>query len=218
MQKSPRNILWDLDGTLTDPKVGILTSIRYALEGRGYSAPPMDDLIWCIGPPLQESFATLVPTADPTEIDALIAKYRERFSVVGLFENELTPGIVSVLELLKTRRHYLATSKPHVFAKRILTHFNLAPYFAAIHGSELNGERSDKGDLIRHILATENLDPQECVMIGDRKHDIQGAKKAGGIVSIGVLWGYGSRTELESAGADHIFDSPQVLAEFLLKD
>lgn len=220
MSKPYRNILWDLDGTLTDPKIGILTSIRYALEGRGYPAPPMDDLVWCIGPPLQDSFSTLVPTADLAEVDALIAKYRERFSVTGLFENDLTPGITSVFEGLKDRKHFLATSKPHVFAKRILQHFNLTPYFAAIHGSELSGERSDKGDLIRHILVTENLEAQDCVMIGDRKHDIQGAKNASpkegpGLDSIGVLWGYGSRLELEAAGANQIVDTPEALLLFL---
>ena len=221
MPKPYKNILWDLDGTLTDPKIGILTSIRYALEGRGHTAPPMEELIWCIGPPLQDSFATLVPSADLTEINALIAKYRERFSVIGLFENEITPGITEVLSSLSDHRHYLATSKPHVFAKRILTHFNLSQYFTAIHGSELTGERSDKGDLIRHILVTENLKASECVMIGDRKHDIHGAQNASpttgpGLDSIGVLWGYGSRTELELAGAGKIVETPEALCTYLL--
>lgn len=211
---SKPNILWDLDGTLTDPKQGIITSIRYALEGRGHTAPPFDDLLWCIGPPLSESFATLVPAASPAEIDALIAKYRERFAVTGLFENELIPGIPSALAFLKDRRHFLATSKPHVFAKRILQHFNLAENFVAIHGSELSGERSDKGDLIRHILVTENLKAEDCIMIGDRKHDVQGAAKSD-IPCIGVLWGYGSRLELETAGAAHVVATPDDLVTVL---
>lgn len=210
-----KNILWDLDGTLTDPKIGILTSIRYALEGRGHPAPPLDDLVWCIGPPLTDSFALLVPSADLSEIHALIAKYRERFSVTGLFENELIAGIPAVLEGLNDRRHYLATSKPHVFAKRILAHFNLTHFFTAIHGSELTGERSDKGDLIRHVLVTENLPPETCVMIGDRKHDILGAKKVD-VVSIGVLWGYGSHPELTAAGAHRIVETPPELLSELL--
>lgn len=212
--KSKPNILWDLDGTLTDPKQGILTCIRYALEGRGHKAPPFEELIWCIGPPLSESFATLVPTADAVEVEALIAKYRERFSVTGLFENELIPGIPAVFEFLKDRRHFLATSKPHVFARQILQHFNLADKFTAIHGSELSGERSDKGDLIRHILVTQNLKAEDCVMIGDRKHDVHGAQKAD-IPCIGVLWGYGSRTELETAGAKAIVENPQDLVALL---
>lgn len=209
------NILWDLDGTLTDPKVGILTSIRYALEGCGHQAPPIDNLTWCIGPPLHDSFASLVPDADLSEINALIAKYRERFSVTGLFENELIRGIPAVLEGLKHRQHFLATSKPHVFAKRILDHFGLSSHFTAIHGSELTGERSDKGELIRHVLATEKLSPETCVMIGDRKHDIIGAKSAG-LQATGVLWGYGSRVELEIAGANSIVETPAELLQLLV--
>lgn len=211
-----KDILWDLDGTLTDPKQGIITSIRYALEGRGHAAPPFDELLWCIGPPLSDSFSHLVPTADSVEIDHLIAKYRERFSVTGLFENELIPDIVQVFQQLGQHRHFLATSKPHVFAKRILHHFGLERFFNAIHGSELNGQRSDKGDLIRHILATENLEASNCVMIGDRLHDVHGAKKAG-LPCIGVLWGYGSRTELETAGAGQIAKTPGDLISLLAK-
>ncbi len=118
------------------------------------------------------------------------------------------------MDFLKDRRHYLATSKPHVFAKRILQHFNLAENFTAIHGSELSGERSDKGDLIRHILVTENLKAEDCIMIGDRKHDVQGAAKSD-IPCIGVLWGYGSRLELETAGAAHIAATPEDLVTAL---
>jgi phosphoglycolate phosphatase len=213
--RGPRDILWDLDGTLTDPKVGILTSIRYALEGRGHLAPPMEELLWCIGPPLHDSFSTLVPSADLQEINQLIAKYRERFSVVGLFENELIPGIPEAFKSLSEHRHFLATSKPHVFAKRILIHFKLDHHFTAIHGSELDGQRSDKSDLIRHVLVTENVDPMNAVMIGDRKHDVIGARKAS-VEALGVLWGFGSRSELETAGASQIFETPTDLVSKLL--
>ncbi len=174
----------------------------------------MDELLWCIGPPLHDSFATLVPSADSTEILALIAKYRERFSVTGLLENVLIDGIPEIFEALKDRRHFLATSKPHVFAKRILRHFGLEKFFTAIHGSEFSGERSDKADLIRHVLVTEKIDVAAAVMIGDRMHDVIGAKKAG-LECYGVLWGYGSRNELETAGAAKIFAQPDELRSHL---
>jgi phosphoglycolate phosphatase len=209
------NVFWDLDGTLTDPKVGILTSIRFALEARGYEAPPFEDLVWCIGPPLHDSFASLVPSADTEEIKSLIEKYRERFSVIGLFENELIVGIPDVLEKLRDQNHFLATSKPRVYAEKILAHFNLTRFFKAVYGSELSGERSDKGELIHYILQTEKLVPEACVMIGDRKHDIIGAQKAK-LASIGVLWGYGSRMELETARANRIAKVPcDLLSELL---
>ncbi len=211
-------ILWDLDGTLTDPKEGILRCILYALEKLGLQSPPLESLTWCIGPPLHDSFHQLAPNSQPEDIVKLIAFYRERFTHLGLYENKLYPFIVDILSDLKqTKKHYLATSKPHLFANRILNHFELSHYFDGVFGSEMNGDRSDKADLIEHILKKEKISTDDVYMIGDRKFDILGAKK-NNIKSIGIAWGYGSAVELHSAGADHIFESPQHLKDFLLKN
>ncbi|MGZ5280587.1 MAG: HAD-IA family hydrolase [Pseudobdellovibrionaceae bacterium] len=210
------NILWDLDGTLTDPKEGIIRSIQYALEKTGQRVPPMDELLWCIGPPLYDSFPELVPGGSKQDVQRLIDLYRERFAQIGLYENLIYPEIPDLLaRLSKEKKMFLATSKPHVYAKRIIDHFDLTDFFTSVHGSELSGERADKGDLIRYILETEGIAVSEALIIGDRKHDIHGAQKAG-IISVGITWGYGSRKELQDAGADWIFDRPQDLASFLL--
>jgi phosphoglycolate phosphatase len=208
-------ILWDLDGTLTDPRIGILRCIQYALTENGLPHVPESDLLWCIGPPLQHSFAKLAPEADEAFIWKLVEKYRERFSSVGLLENSVYPGVPELLRRLNGASHYVATSKPKVFARKIVDHFQLGPYFAAVHGSELNGVRSDKGELIQFILDTEEIEPKRAVMVGDRKHDILGAKRVG-IAAVGVTWGYGSREELVNAGADQVFAEPESLGDFLL--
>jgi phosphoglycolate phosphatase len=210
------NILWDLDGTLTDPKEGILRSIQYALAKFDQPVPEMDDLLWCIGPPLYESFPQLVPTADQNGVLRLVELYRERFADVGLFENVVYPHIPDLLAAVAAKKKlFVATAKPHVFARRILEHFKLDHLFTHIYGSELNGVRSNKGDLIQYILETEGLKADETLIIGDRKHDVMGAKKAG-IMSVGITWGYGGREELQSAGADHVFDHAEELHSFLL--
>ena len=187
------HILWDLDGTLTDPKEGIIKCILYALEKFGVTPPIPNTLEWCIGPPLQDSFKQLVPTATKDEIDILINLYRERFATTGLYENKLYPLIVEIVaDLAKTKKQYLATSKPHLFASRIMNHFELSQYFQQVYGSELDGQRSDKTELIAYILQQEKISPDDVYMIGDRKHDIVGAKK-NKVTSIGVTWGYGFR-------------------------
>lgn len=208
------HILWDLDGTLTDPRKGIIGCFQHALRLAQHQVPREEELLWVIGPPLQQSFAKLLPRATDAQVWELIAKYRERFSDVGMFENEVYAGILELLSSLRDRKNYVATSKPRVFAEKIITHFELTEFFARTHGSELNGERSDKGELIRFVLAQEGIAPERAVMVGDRKHDVLGAKAAG-VASIGVTWGYGSREELEGAGADHVFDSPRQLQAFL---
>lgn len=209
------NLLWDLDGTLTDPKFGIIRCIQYALEKFGKEAPPFEELFWCIGPPLYESFPKLVPSASHEDVLTLVNLYRERFSDIGMYENEVYPGIPELLgELQLKHKNYVATSKPHVFAKKILSHFKLSQYFSVVHGSELSGVRSDKGELIKFILDKESLDPKKSIMIGDRKHDIIGAKKVG-MKSIGITWGYGSTDEHLEVGADFIISTPQDLGKFL---
>lgn len=210
------NVLFDLDGTLTDPRPGITGSIAHALECLGRAVPPEADLLRFIGPPLTDAFRMLLASDDGELVAKAVRHYRERFSSQGVYENEVYPGIVSALSELQ--RHnlvlFIATSKPRVFANRIADHFDLSLYFRAIYGSELDGTNSDKRTLIRHILATEKLDPAQTVMIGDREHDIHGAV-ANGLRSIGVLWGYGSRLELERAKATVVCTAPKNLMSTL---
>lgn len=209
------SLLLDLDGTLTDPQEGIIRCIQHALETNGYTAPNHEELLWCIGPPLHVSFAQLNPEADEKKIWELIAKYRERFATHGMFENKVYEGIPELLARFQDQGHklYLATSKPHFFARPILEHFSLDHFFKGIYGSELDGNRSDKGQLIEHILKTEKLEATTTLMIGDRKHDVAGAKK-NQIKCAGVTWGYGSKEELSVAGADHIVDNLPALETY----
>jgi phosphoglycolate phosphatase len=196
-----KNILIDLDGTLTDPKVGITTSARYGLAKIGHPIADSDNIDWIIGPPLKASLAKIlnVATDDDLAEQALLA-YRERFAVTGLFENEVFEGVAETLSELKQRgfKLFIATAKPTIYAKQILEHFKLAQYFDVIYGSELTGERTNKGDLIGYILEQEQLDPTECLMVGDREHDIFGARRFG-IETIAVEYGYGSAEELDAA-------------------
>ncbi|NBJ10237.1 HAD family hydrolase [Microvirga arsenatis] len=207
--------LFDLDGTLTDPKTGITRSIQYALDRLGRPVPDADELTWMIGPPLIASFTKLL--GSPEDAQEALRLYRERFGASGLFENEVYEGIPALLQDLRDQgvRLFVATSKPHVYARRILDHFELSRFFAGIYGSELDNRNADKRDLIRHILEQERFDPARAVMIGDREHDAIGAK-ANGLASIGVTWGYGSRQELLDAGVACLVDAPQDLAESIL--
>ena len=207
--------LFDLDGTLTDPKAGITRSIQYALDKLGQPVPDADALTWMIGPPLIASFAKLL--GGPGDAQEALRLYRERFAVTGLFENEVYAGIPAVLQDLRDRgaRLFVATSKPHVYARRILDHFELSRFFSGIYGSELDNRNADKRDLIRHILDQERFDPAGAVMIGDREHDAIGAK-ANGLAAIGATWGYGSRQELLDAGVACLVDAPQGLVEPIL--
>jgi phosphoglycolate phosphatase len=205
-------VFFDLDGTLSDPKVGIVRSIRHALECLGLECPADDELTWCIGPPLLESFARIVGSALAPKA---LEHYRDRFAELGWRENELYPGIVELLEILAEsgRPLYVATSKPLVFANRILWHFRLDGYFSAVFGSGLDGTRSRKDELLRFALAETGATSQ-AIMVGDREHDIFGAR-ANQMHSIGVTYGYGSREELQSAGADTLVDSPAMLLSVL---
>jgi len=207
-------LLFDLDGTLTDPFVGITACIRHALTALGRPAPPADQLRWCIGPPLRDSLATLLGADHAHKADEALAVYRERFGRVGLFENQAYPGIREALAGLQERGHVLrvATSKPAVFARRIIEHFDLARYFTSVDGCELDGTRGDKRSLIAYILREYGLTPGETLMIGDREHDVIGARE-NGVAAIGVLWGFGSREELEAAGALRLVATPEGLVD-----
>jgi phosphoglycolate phosphatase len=206
------NLLFDLDGTLTNPFSGITKCIGYALDRLGKESPPKESLHWCIGPPLKDSFAKLLASDDDAITEKAVAFYRERFSTVGLFENEVYDGIPEALEALRKNGHtlYVATSKPAVYAERIIAHFDLQRYFKCVFGSELDGTRSDKTSLISHILKRELIAPSETWMVGDRVHDIVGAAQ-NGVYGFGVLWGYGTKDELENSGARALFKTPREL-------
>jgi len=208
-------IYFDLDGTLTDPKPGITRSIQHALQKLDHPAiPSEDELTWCIGPPLRASFVRILGTED--HADRAVSLYRERFSDIGLYENAVYDGIAEVLTALSQsgQKLFVATSKPHVFAERIVEHFGLRHHFEYVFGSELDGTRVDKSDLLEYALKTTAVDPAKTLMIGDRSHDMVGAGK-NGMKGIGVLYGYGSRDELIGAGALHICATPQAILDYL---
>ena len=202
-----RNVaFFDLDGTLTDPKVGITTCIARALEKMGRVVPSQEELEGWIGPPLFDSFRTYLGSKALAG-DAL-QLYRDRFSKVGMYENEVYADVESVLKDVSQNCEsmFVVTSKPQVFAEPIIRHFGIASFFDRVYGSELDGALADKGELIAHVMREESIDASCVTMVGDRRHDIDGAR-ANGVRSVGVLWGYGSRLELENAGADVICES-----------
>ncbi|MGB9198634.1 MAG: HAD hydrolase-like protein [Terriglobales bacterium] len=211
------NILFDLDGTLTDPRDGIVRCIQYALDKLGLPPRSEADLLHCIGPPLRESFAELLGTPDCAKLDHAINIYRERYSTIGLFENEVYAGIPEALCALSARGDalFVATSKPEIYAQQILEHFGLATYFRHVWGCELNGTRADKGELIAHLLDQEKLRPLDTVMIGDRLHDAVGAR-ANGVFPIGVLWGYGDEAELIAAQCKMLVRAPEELSRLVV--
>jgi phosphoglycolate phosphatase len=211
------NVLLDLDGTLTDSRQGIVRCIQHALRALGHDAPDESALLRYIGPPLQTTFRELLPINKDADTPRAIAAYRERYVAVGMFENSVYAGVPEALKLLRDRgaRLFVATSKPQVYARRILDHFALSHYFDVIYGSELDGQRTDKVDLIAHVLLESQLHPAHTVMIGDRHHDVVGAI-TNGVRSVGALWGYGSREELSSAGAKTLLAAPSDLGRFAL--
>lgn len=200
--------LFDLDGTLTDPQEGITRSLAYALERMGVAPPPLDDMLFAIGPPLRASLARLLGTDSPAAVERAIALYRERFADIGLFENRPYDGIADTLSALSAgARLLVATSKPTVFARRIVERFALDAHFEAVHGCELDGTREDKRDLIAHVIAHHGLDAAASVMIGDRGVDMRAARHHG-MHALGALWGYGSGEELREAGAHALCAAP----------
>jgi phosphoglycolate phosphatase len=200
-------LLLDLDGTLTDPCEGIVRSLDHALRALGAPAHPEARLARFIGPPLEDSFRELLPDPSSARIAAAISHYRERFDQIGWRENRVYPEVPGFLAALRARRFraVVATSKPHVFAARIARHFGLEDALDAIYGAELDGTRGRKAELIAHVLTQERVDRERAVMLGDRRHDVEGAR-ANGVRSLGVTYGYGDRAELEAAGATWICD------------
>jgi phosphoglycolate phosphatase len=197
------NLLFDLDGTLTDPQTGITRCLVHALEQLGIAAPQPTHLRRYIGPPLRSAFAELLGTADSALIERAVALYRERFGEVGMFENELYPQAPASLAELTASGHrlFVATGKAELYAQRIVEHFGLSEYFVKVYGAALSGEGSHKRELLARLVAAEQIEPACSLMIGDRDIDVTGAR-ANGMRSIGVLWGFGTAEEL--AGANRL--------------
>ena len=209
-------ILFDLDGTLTDPGIGITNSVAHALAHWNIEVSDRAELYKFIGPPLSDSFMRYYGFSEEDAIRA-IAVYREYFSVKGLYENEVYPGIPELLESLKAQGKtvVLATSKPEKFAVEILRHFGLYDYFDIIAGASMDESRNKKADVIAYAISQMNHpDLSRLIMIGDREHDILGAKQMG-IDSIGVLYGYGDRPEHEKAGATYIAEKVEDILPLL---
>lgn len=210
------NILFDLDGTITDPFLGITKSVAYSLKSFGIEVESLDELKKFIGPPLVDSFQEYYHMSEEESLKA-VDKYREYFKDTGLFENEAYEGIEKLLWDLsiQDKKLYICTSKPYVFALRILNHFGLSQYFDGIYGSELSGLRNAKKDVIEYCIQKEHLDVSRCIMVGDRKHDVIGAH-AHQIPCVGVLYGYGSQEEFEACECDKIVRNLDELKNYLL--
>lgn len=206
----------DLDGTLTDPFPGISRCILYALDLQGLPPLPDSRLRSWIGPPLLGSFSCYFEQLGRGDARLALVQYRERFSSIGLFENTVYDGVPQLLKNLTQSglRLFLATAKPQVYAQRIVEHFGLDTYLAESYGSELDGRRTDKVELLAHIAERENLDAADCSMVGDREHDMI-AGRYHGMAAIGVLWGYGSEAELLGAGAQSLASGPVELNELI---
>ena len=207
-------ILFDLDGTLTNPKEGITKCVQYALKYFGIERE-CDELISFIGPPLKEKFMEYASLSEEEGVKA-VEIYRERFAPVGIFENKLYDGIIPMLEELKKQGKCLAlaTSKPTVFAEKIVEKYGIKPYLCCIVGSELDGRNTDKGEIIKITMQNLGATTENTVMVGDREHDVVGAAK-NGIKCVGVSYGYASEGELEKSGAFKMADTPYELLKIL---
>ncbi|MGY3449273.1 HAD hydrolase-like protein [Bradyrhizobium sp. USDA 4353] len=207
------SVLLDLDGTVIDSQPGIAASTAAALRALGHTPDDTLDIASVIGPPLQDMLRIILQRFGDDRVDEAVIAYRKHYGAEGLFASTLYPGIREALQEMHGagRRLYLATSKRELFARRILEHFDLASLFTAIHGSVPSGALDHKPELLAHILTERNIAARDGLMVGDRRHDIAGAR-AVGMRSLGVLWGYGGRDELETAGADRVVESPFDLA------
>ena len=216
MMKKYSYIFFDLDGTLTDPFEGITKAVQIALLHFGINEPDRENLRRFIGPPLRESFNRFY-NIPKDKVEEAVSAYREYFSVTGIFENEVYAGIPELLRALgeKGVRVLLATSKPEPFARRITEYFGIDAYFFEQCGSDFEGKYETKAQVVAHALKVCGAEPCDVLMVGDRMHDVIGAKK-NGIDCAGVLYGYGDRAELEGAGADMIFESVAQLSDALL--
>ena len=218
MENKYSYVLFDLDGTVTDPEEGITKSVQYALQHFHIEVQERQELYKFIGPPLKDSFMDFYGFTEQQAGEALL-KYRERFAVTGWRENVVYDGMEKLLQHLRRegKRLMLATSKPEFFAEQILSYFGLRNYFDFVGGATLDGKRDRKADVIRYVLETNGIsNREEVVMVGDRKFDVLGAKEFG-LKTVGVLYGYGDRDELTVAGADYLVESVTELETLLCR-
>lgn len=213
-------VLFDLDGTLSDSRQGIVGCTRHALERLGARIPPDDELAAYIGPPLRSMFGALLAGgaggADGAAVEDAVRLYRERYHEVGLYEARLYDGVVEMLEDAASRasRLFVATAKPRPFAVRVVEHLGIASLFDGVYGPGMDGRFDAKEELVRHLLEEEGLEPAEAVMVGDRGVDVLAAR-ANGLPGVGALWGYGPPEELSAAGAVSLCRTPADLASCL---
>ena len=210
-----QTILFDLDGTLTDPGLGITNSILYALRAMGYEEPARESLYSFIGPPLFESFVKYIGMSEAGASRA-VELYREYFKEKGIYENKVYPGIPAMLEGLKNqgKRLAVATAKPTLFAEEVLSHFGLARYFELVEGNHMDAIHAQKSDIIARALRRLSAKAENALMVGDREYDVKGAL-ACSVEPVGVLYGYGSREELTTAGARLLAEDVQELSRML---
>jgi len=214
--KNYSTILFDLDGTLTDPKVGITKSVQFALAKLGIDEPNLEKLTPFIGPPLDVSFQQFY-AFNSSEVEQAVAYYRENFMKSGMYENVIYEGISELLKFLKDKSKQLvvATSKLTVFAEQILNHFEIDQFFDHVVGSNLDGSRSNKAEIVEYAISKYSGSPKsDFIMVGDRKYDIIGANE-NGIDSIGVMYGYGTQEELAQANATYMIDTVEELFNLL---
>lgn len=211
-----RSVIFDLDGTITDSAPGIINSVEYALQKMSVRYYNKDELYSFVGPPLHESFQKYCNCTEEESFTA-VATFREYFSEKGMYENTLYPGMLQLLEDLfnKNVPLYIATSKPEFYCRQILHNFNIASFFKDIAGSSMDGSGTEKTEVIAALL--KRNDVSEAVMVGDRLHDIQGAR-SNGLYALGVVYGYGSVDELKNARADYICEDITSLHDFLVKN
>ncbi len=212
----PTTVLFDLDGTLTDPAPGIIGSFRKALVDLGHTPPPFEDLGWIIGPALRLSFPKVMGEgADP---EPAVERYRVHYRGGGMYDLSIYEGMKEAVAAIRQQadRMFVCTAKPEPYAIPIVEHCGYAPFFERVYGAALDGSLDDKADIIAKIIAEQGIDPKRTVMIGDRMHDIHAAGRHG-MASIGVAWGYGGMEELTEAGATAICDKPQDLPEMVAR-
>lgn len=211
MTSTPATVFLDLDGTLIDPKPGIIGSVQYALRQMGQEPPAMEALTWAIGPPLRKTFTQLL---GEDQAEAAVAHYRTFYSGGAMYDCEVYAGIPETLGRLAADGHRLivVTAKPHVFARPIVSRLGLETYVSAVYGPELDGTRDNKAELLAHVLSAEGIAPSTAFMVGDRQFDILAAV-ANGVAGVGVTWGYGSADELRGAGARLLCHAPSDLLE-----
>jgi phosphoglycolate phosphatase len=208
-QTAARAVLLDLDGTLSDSRPGIVACFRHTLQELGHDPDAAGDLTWAVGPPIAVSLQRMIAPFGDDRVELALTVYRERYSQVGIYDCSVYPGVVAMLNGLRDTGHTLciATSKRRDFAERVIDYLGMRGYLRGVYGAIPGGALDRKQDLLVHILAAEQLADATCVMLGDRFHDIEAAK-ANAMRSIGALWGYGGRAELEQAGADAIAAIP----------